>query len=152
MSMQILIRAFSMQRTNSMLSFRRVSSTLVTTAVMAIFMTSSLVHAQSGTPAVACDTTFGTDAGSVFANVNKETRFDTKNTAYSDFVQNTWKPRFDAFRTSLTATAAADSGMSSASASAVCADTAYQAQIPADLKTLPSPDSTSAASIGSTLL
>ncbi len=45
-----------------MLSFRRVSSTLVTTAVMAIFMTSSLVHAQSGTPAVACDATFGKSA------------------------------------------------------------------------------------------
>src|SRR5260221_12660537 len=71
MSMQILIRAFSMQRTNSMLSFRRVSSTLVTTAVMAIFMTSSLVHAQSGTPAVACDATFGTDAGTGSANINK---------------------------------------------------------------------------------
>jgi hypothetical protein len=192
-----------------MLSFRRVSSTLVITAVLTIFMTSSLVHAQSGTLAVACDATFGNDAATVFANVNKaiaggglqasdyaqigvaisnirqqyedmtatagcETsrqqiaqvsaldedvmilnllaRLDTKNTAYSDFVQNTWKPRFDAFRTSLTATAAADGGTGSTSASGVCADTAYQAQIPADLKTLPSPDSTSAASIGSTLL
>src|SRR5258707_7970301 len=54
-----------------MLSFRRVSSTLVPTAVMVIFMFSSLVHAKSGTPAVACDATFGTDAGTAFANVNK---------------------------------------------------------------------------------
>lgn len=77
---------------------------------------------------------------------------DTKNVAnYQDFSAKAWQPHFDAFKASTTATPSATPADASAAAAA-CTDAAFQAQLPADLKTMPTPDFKDAASLGSTLL
>ena len=69
--------------------------------------------------------------------------------AYADFVTTSWKPRFDAFKASLAATATPN--ISAINAPAVCTDSKFLTQIPGDLKAIPSPDNTPAG-IGTALL
>lgn len=69
--------------------------------------------------------------------------------SYANFVTTIWRPRFDAFKASLAATATPTIG--AINAPAVCTDSKFQAQIPGDLKAIPSPDNTPAG-IGTALL
>jgi len=80
--------------------------------------------------------------------LNLFARLDSKNaTTYTDFIQNTFNPRFAAFKASLSATPAAE-----APAGGTCGDADFQKKIPADFKNMGSPDMTSSAALGTSLL
>ena len=90
----------------------------------------------------------GLDEDVVFVLIAAQ--LDTKNvTNYTDFIKKSWQPRFDAFKTSMAATAAPNPTATSASTTAAaCTDSKFQSQVMDDLKNVPSGADATAANWG----